>query len=592
MLKKFFLNALSSFVGAWVAIVLLIVGFIIFIFGLIGSISNSEAEKITSHSVMRIVLGGAIDETESAAKFDYTILMNGKIEKPQSLRSLLSAIENAKHNSDIEAIYIECLGVSAAPATLDALRDGIKDFKESGKRVFAYGDYLTMGDYYVATAADVIYLNPAGSLDLQGINGTALYMKELLDKIGIEFQAVRVGTFKSAIEPYTSNEMSQPARAQLDSLYEEMWTYILEGISEERGVASSTINDLVNGFIFLNEASEAKEYKLVDDCYYYRQVMNEIANYVGKDPEDLNFVSPETIAGNFTGNPGSDNQIAVLYAVGEIGEFEGAGIDCHTLVPLINNLAEDEDVRGMVLRVNSPGGSVFGSEQIGEALDYFKSKGKPLAVSMGDYAASGGYWISAGADIIYADPLTITGSIGIFGLVPNISRLVSNIGLHPQTVSTNPGVQFPSIFYPMTPEQQDALQKNVERGYEKFISRVAKGRGKQESYIRTIAEGRVWNAMEAKRLGLVDELGGLSAAIEWVKNKTGEDKANVVCYPQPENTIWSIISSSSMMQSEEVQSVIDRLNTQHLDERMVNMVEWILLQNHIQARSPYYKISL
>lgn len=592
MLKKFILNALSSFVGAWLAIVLLLVGVIIFIFGLIGSFTTGEIARVGRHSVMKIVLSGNIEEIENAPQIDISVLMSGRLETAQTLKGLLSALENAKSSSDIEALFIECEGVQASPATLDALRNGIKDFKESGKRVFAYGDYLTMGDYYVATIADAVYLNPAGSLDLQGINGTTLYFKELLDKIGVDVQAVRVGTFKSAIEPYTSNEMSEPAKMQLDSLYGEMWNYILEGVTTQRKVKAATVDTLVNHFIFLDEASKAKEYNLVDDCLYYRQVIDVIAEYVGEDPDNINFVSPELLMDNMPVNPGSKNQIAVLYAVGEIGEYEGAGINCHQLVPLIVKFAEDENIKGLVLRVNSPGGSVFGSEQIGEALDYFKSKGKPLAVSMGDYAASGGYWISAGADIIYADPLTVTGSIGIFGLVPNVSKLASNIGVHPQIVGTNPSVLFPSIFFPMSPEQEAALQTNVERGYDKFINRVAQGRHKSPEYIKSIAEGRVWNAIKAKQLGLVDQLGGLGDAVDWVTQKAGVEKPNIVSYPLPEANIWSMLSSSSLAQTPEVKAVADKLRSQQLDEKMVMMVEWFLLQNHVQARIPYYKITL
>lgn len=591
MLKRFFLNALSSFVGAWVAIALIIAGLLIFLFGMVGSFAQNNSESISRHSVMKIVLGGAIEETETDSKFDYTILMNGSLERPQTLKKLLAALSKAKLNSDIDAVLIECTGVSASPATLDALRNGIKDFKTSGKRVFAYGDNLMMGDYYVATMADAVYLNPAGSLDLQGLSGTTLYMKDLLDKVGIDVQAVRVGTFKSAVEPYISNEMSEPAKMQLDTLYGEMWQYILKGISKARKVKTETIDSMVNKFIFLDDAEVAKKYALVDDCLYFREVLDKIGDYVGEDAKDINFVSPELVAGDLPENTGSDNQIAVLYAVGEIGEYPGAGIDCHTLVPLIVGFAENKDIKGLVLRVNSPGGSVFGSEQIGEALDYFKSKGKPLAVSMGDYAASGGYWISAGADIIYADPLTITGSIGIFGLVPNISKLVGKIGLHPQTVSTNPGVLFPSIFYPMTPEQEEALQKNVERGYDKFISRVAEGRHMKPAEVRNIAEGRVWSAMQAQKLGLVDKLGSLSDAVNWVSDKAGLSDAAIVSYPQPESNFWSMLSSSGIA-SAEVQSVVDRLKSQSLDEKMVNIVEWFLSQNHVQARSPYYRISL
>lgn len=592
MLKKFILNALSSFVGAWAAFVLLIVGLVIFMAGMVGSFANNEAVNVKRHSILRILLGGTIEEIESDKAFDYTVLLNGKIERPQSLKTLLQAIDNASANSDIDAIFIECEGVSAAPATLDALRNGLKDFKKSGKRIFAYGDNLTMGDFYVATVADVVYLNPAGSLDLQGISGTTLYMKDLLDKVGIDVQAVRVGTFKSAVEPYISNEMSQPARLQLDSLYGEMWNYILQGVSNDRNVKPAFIDSVVNRFIFLDEAAVAKTYKLVDGCKYYREVAQEMADYVGQDPEDLYFVNPDIVAGNIPENPNAGNQIAVLYAVGEIGEFEGAGINCHNLVPIIVRLAEEPEVKGMVLRVNSPGGSVFGSEQIGEALDYFKSKGKPLAVSMGDYAASGGYWISAGADIIYADPLTVTGSIGIFGLVPNVGKLVNMIGLHPQTVSTNPGVMFPSIFYPMSADQEAALQKNVERGYDKFINRVAEGRHKSAEYIRSIAEGRVWSALQAQKLGLVDRLGGLEQAVDWVAGKADISNYNVVSYPLPENSFWSMLASSGIVNNSEVESVVENLKTRNLDSQMIDLARWLLYQNHVQAKSPYYRISL
>lgn len=592
MLKKFVLNVLSSFVGAWLAILLCIVGVVIFLLGMLGSMISGETPRLTNHSVLKLYIGGTIIEAETAQQFDYRMLVSGKIEKPQTLKGLLSAIQNAKLNSKIDAILLECGGVDASPATLDALRNGIKDFKSSGKRVFAYGDYYSMGDYYVSTVADEVYLNPAGSLNLQGLSGTSLYFKDLLDKVGIDVQTVRVGSFKSAVEPFTSNDMSEPARLQLDSLYNEMWGYILQGISTERKIDTSVINSLVNNYLFLDEANVVKENKLVDDCLYYRQVEQTIAEYVGKDTEDLNFVSPDLLLGNHNENSNADNQIAILYADGEIGEFEGAGINCHKLVPLIVHLAEEENIKGMVLRVNSPGGSVFGSDQIGEALDYFQSKGKPLAVSMGDYAASGGYWISAGADQIFADPLTITGSIGIFGMVPNVNKLVSNIGVHPQTVSTNSNAVFPSIFYPMGEEQYNALQRNVERGYEKFVNRVAKGRNKSVEYIKSIAEGRVWSAIKAQELGLVDKLGGLNDAVNWVSVKTNVSSPNIVSYPLSEYTFWNLLSSSSIVDNAEVQSIINGLASKGFDEKMIDLAGWFLMLNHLQARSPYYLLTL
>ena len=590
MLKKFFLNILSSFVGAWLAIVLILIGIGILIISIVGSIASKESKGLSKKSVLKISLMGTIVENEVSPQLDMGALLTGKIEQPQTLQGLLASLEKAKINNNINAVYIECNGADAAPATLNALREGIKDFKSSGKRVFAYGDNFSMGDFYVATAADEVYLNPMGSLNLQGINGTSLYFKDLLDKIGVDVQTVRVGSFKSAIEPYTSNEMSEAAHTQLDSLYTEMWTYIVDNISKDTKTSTETIDSLVNNFIYLDKAEISKKYHLVSDTKYYRQILEIIANYVGTEMEDINFVSPQLLVDNTYYNTGASNQIAVLYAVGEIGEFENAGINCHKLVPLIVQLANDENVKGLVLRVNSPGGSVFGSDQIGEALDYFKSKGKPLAVSMGDYAASGGYWISAGGDIIFADPLTITGSIGIFGMVPNIGQLADKLGIHPQTVGTNPQVMFPSIFYPMTSQQEAHLQASIDRGYNQFINRVASGRGKSVEYIKSIAEGRVWNAIKAKELGLVDKLGGLNDAVNWISNKTEIDNYSVVYYPTPEVS-WLNMIMTPVAESTEVKEVVDKMSTPDFDQRLMLFTSWFLSLEPMQARCPYYKLS-
>lgn len=591
MLKRFVLNALSSFVGAWIAIGVCILGLILFGLGLFGSVVRGNSERLDHNSILKLSLQGTITENEVSPSLDYNLLLSGQIEQSQSLKSLVEGIRESKKNDNIKALFISCEGVSASPATLDVLRNEILNFKDCGKRVYAYGDNLTMGDYFVASTADVIYLNPAGSLDIQGINGTTLYYKDFLDKIGVEVQTLRVGSFKSAVEPYTSNTMSEPARQQLDTLYSEMWGYIKKCIAKQRSVSSSRLDSLVNNFIFLDKATVAKQYKLVDDCLYQREVMSIIANYVGEDVSDLNFVSPQFLsAGELEYNTDASRQIAVLYAEGEIAEYEGAGINCNKLVPLIVKLANEDRVEGMVLRVNSPGGSVFGSEQIGEALDYFKSKGKPLAVSMGAYAASGGYWISAGADRIFADPLTITGSIGIFGMVPNISNLVEMIGVHPQTVGTNPDVLFPSIFYPMNERQQQALQGSLDRGYNQFVERVAKGRNKTEEYVKSIAQGRVWSGIKAKEIGLVDELGGLKEAVDWVAKRTNLSSPNVVAYPTEEVSFLTLLQSSAAL-SPELKAIICRLEQNNTEKALINFTRWLLLQKPLQARSPNLIIS-
>ncbi|MCH5214093.1 MAG: signal peptide peptidase SppA [Muribaculaceae bacterium] len=592
MLKKFILNALSSFVGAWIAIVLFIIGLVIFILGLAGNFTMRTVGNVTKHSVLKLNLGGTIIEKESLPEIDFSVLMSGTIEKPQTLRCLTYALQEAASNENIDALYIECNGANASPATFDAIRNAVLEFKKSGKRVFAYGNSLSLGDYYVATVADVVYLNPAGSLELEGLTGTVLYFKELLDKVGIDVEIARVGKFKSAVEPYSETAMSEPARAQLDTLYTDMWGYMVDRICEARKVKSSQVDSLVNNFIALDEAEVAKKYGLVDNCIYQREVEGHIADYIGTDVEKINFVTPQLLDSKYNIPSRGGDEIAVVYACGDIAEFEGAGINCATLVPQILALADDKNVKGMVLRVNSPGGSVFGSDQIAWALDYFKASHKPLAVSMGDYAASGGYWISAGADRIYADPLTITGSIGIFGMVPNVQKLASNIGVNPQTVSTNPGVSFPSIFYPMTAEQNHALQQSIERGYEKFVGRVAKGRNKPVDYIKSIGEGRVWSGLQAKKIGLVDELGGLDDAIAWVAEKGNLDRYNVVTYPEVEENWIDMLLYSAEESNAEVNRVIRSLEAKGFDQYMLNFARWILLQKHQQARCPHLIISL
>ncbi|MDE5774248.1 MAG: S49 family peptidase, partial [Muribaculaceae bacterium] len=423
MLKKFFLNFLSSFAAVWVALGLFTITAVIVIFALIGKAgaSMTTTESVKKHSIMTIELSGTIEERERPTEIDYIGLMQGDIERPLTLDMLVSAIREAADNKSIDMIYLKCDYISAAPATLHALRQELVDFRKSGKKIYAYGDGYTLGTYYVASAADSIFVNPVGSIAIQGLGGTTMYMKDLFDNLGIEFEVVKVGTFKSAVEPFIMNEMSAPARAQLDTLYGDMWRYIKDDISARRKISATQIDDLINkDHLMLQDGVYDVKCKLADRAVYEREVDEILAEAVGVDKEKLNFVSPATVAAMaeiFSGY-NSKRQIAVLYATGEIAEGSKTGINCEALVPVIVDLAEDDNVRGLVLRVNSPGGSVFGSELIGEALEYFKSKGKPFAVSMGDYAASGGYWISCVADRIFSYPLTINLSIGIYGLLP------------------------------------------------------------------------------------------------------------------------------------------------------------------------------
>lgn len=593
MLKKFFLNTLSSFVGAWLALVLVVVSSMILLFGMIGSGIASEmgdAEQLKSKSILTIDLSGAISERESATAPDLTSLVQGDLSKPQNLNVIVEALAEAARNRDISAVYLKCGALEASPAVCYTIRQAVLKYKESKKPVYAYADTYSMGTYLIASAADRVYMNPQGMMEMQGMSSTVLYYKDLLDKLGVEFQVVKVGTFKSAVEPYIMNSMSEPARAQMDTLLGNMWGVIKKNISETRkGVTPQEIDSLVSkAYITFAPAKTSVEAGLVDSLVYERTINAKFAALTGQEVDDVNFVSPGTLVKQIPWSTayGSKNRIAVLYAVGEINDVSQDGINYHNLVPIITELADDDNVKGMVLRVNSPGGSAFGSDQIGEALDYFQSKGKPLAVSMGTYAASGGYWISAGADKIFANPLTITGSIGIFGLIPNVKGLADKLGVNPQTVSTNPNAQFPSLTESMTDEMKGVMQQYVNRGYEDFVGRVAKGRKMSVPAVKRIAEGRVWDAVSAKRIGLVDSIGSLNDAIEWVASKAKIlDKYNVAAYPEYKPSFWDMLPSnlSSM-------TAMRQMLEPKPEEMMIMKMRELLRRERIQARMADIKI--
>ena len=597
MLKKFFLNFLSSFFGAWVALGLFCLVAVLVVIGLIGKAgmsAASSAESVKKHSVLVLELNGEIDERETPADVDYMSLMQGELNTPQTLTSLISAIREAKDNKDVKMIYLKCGGLSAGTATLHSLREELSKFRESGKKIYAYSDMMGNGDYYISSLADSLFINPEGMVSLTGLTATSMYFKDLLDKVGIQVQIAKVGTYKSAVEPFISNEMSQPARAQLDTLLNNVWGVLLGDMAKSRRLKVPALNKMVSDdYLSLKDGNDAVKLKLADKAVFERTMDQRIADALGVEKEKVNFISPSTLSSMAEAKQAlkTGDNIAVLYAVGEIREGTKNGINCEVLVPVITELADDDDVKGMVLRVNSPGGSVFGSEQIAEALAYFQKKGKPLAVSMGDYAASGGYWISCHADRIFADATTITGSIGIYGMFPNASQLADKLGIHIQEVSTNPQASFPGLFKKMDESQMAQVQSYIEKGYERFINRVATGRKMKPSEVRVIAEGRVWDGKKALSLGLVDELGDLDQAIEWVRGKCDKgDKLSITTYPKVESSFWDVVKLS--MQSEVKIALIKEAMKLTPDAEMATEVGNILRRKNEQAMMPGYKVTL
>ena len=553
MMKKFILIVCGSFVGAFLAFLFFMFAAMIMSFGIMGSMSKMGTKKtvtVGKHSILKIDLGTSISERGGNDPIDMMSLMQGGgIETSLGLNTFVSAIENAAKNDKVDGIYIECNGVSAAPATLEKMRKALKQFKKSGKWIAAYGhEGINQADYYLASVADSIYLNPVGSVDLHGLGGMTPYLKKMLDKVGIEMQIVRVGTFKSAVEPYMLDDMSEANRLQTEHYLGIIWNEMRDSIAKDRKLESAALNMLCDSVVVTFDAKRLLQEKLVDKLVYRNQ-MEDILRALTKvdKKDDLNYVSPDDLADDLEISASGDH-IAVVYAVGEIdgsgsiGSSE-EGIVSDKLCETILKLKDDDNVKGMVFRVNSPGGSAFGSEQIWKAVMDFKAAGKPVAVSMGDYAASGGYYISCCADRIFAERTTITGSIGIFGMIPCASELIENkLGVHMASVKTNENADMTGIYKKLTPAQTAALQNMINEGYDLFTKRCADGRHVTQDSIKQIAEGRVWDGVTAKQIGLVDEFGGISEAVAWVANKAKMGKEpKTQNYPALEDPFMSLL---------------------------------------------------
>ena len=562
MMKKFILIVCGSFVGAFLAFLFFMFAAMIMSIGIMGSLGSGSSSKklvnVTKHSILKLDLG-TISERGGNDPIDmFSMLQGDGMPSSVGLNTMVSAIENAADDKNIDGIYIECNGVSAAPATLERVRRALKEFKQSGKWIAAYGyEGINQADYYLASVADSIYMNPVGAIDLHGMASMIPYMKKLLDKVGVEMQVIRVGSFKSAVEPYMLDDMSEANRLQQEHYLGVLWKEMRDSIAASRKLAPDALNALCDSVLVTFDAKRLVTEKLVDKLVYRAEMDNILKARTETDKDDdLNFVSPDDLADDLEATVSGDH-IAVVYAVGEIDATSSygtteEGIDTKKLSETIHELMKDDNVKGMVLRVNSPGGSAFGSEQLWKAIEDFKAAGKPVAVSMGDYAASGGYYISCGAGRIFAERTTITGSIGIFGMIPCASELIENkLGVHMASVKTNENADMTPLYKKLTPSQTAALQNMINQGYELFTKRCADGRHVTQDSIKQIAEGRVWDGVTAKQIGLVDEFGGLKEAVAWVAKqaKLGEDY-KTQNYPAIEDPFLSMLEKYGMKRYE------------------------------------------
>lgn len=536
-------------------IVLVVAGVAVSVASLGTGLKSVATAEVKKGSVIVLDLTGYINERKSTPSLSDAL--QGDIEGSINLSETVDAIYRAAHDARISGIYVDCNGVAGGVASFQDIQDALNYFKsQPDKWILAYGDSYGQGDYYAVSGASELWLNPIGSVDIHGLSGTTLFYTGLLDKLGVKMQILRVGTFKSAVEPYFLKEMSPASRMQQESYMGALWDSMKSNIAKNRSVTPSTINGWADEFTFTMSADSIKAMGIVTNLGYRHDAEKRVAELAGKDKfNDVNKLTIAEYAAAFDRSDYSympdvatpkkkDKTIAILYAVGEITDAGKDGIVGDKMVEEINKLTDNsDDLAGLILRVNSPGGSAFASEQIWEALQQFKAKTElPFYVSMGDVAASGGYYISCGADVIYAQPTTITGSIGIFGMIPEIHGLLENhLGITTSTVKTNRNGNFPSVFNPMTAEQTAKMQAYIERGYDLFTKRCAEGRHTTQDSIKAIAEGRVWAGSQALDNGLVDRMGTLREAIYGMASDLDLKSYRVKEYPETESKWWEAL---------------------------------------------------
>ena len=457
------------------------------------------------------------------------------------LDDLLNNIALAKNSDKVKGIYLKGGAFNIAPASAKALRDALLDFKQSGKFVIAYADSYTQTNYYIASVADKIYLNAVGLVAWDGLSAQKMYYTRLFEKLGIEMQILKVGTFKSAVEPYFRTSMSEADRTQVEQYLGGIWEELKEAVAQSRSISVEQLNQYADECMSLQPQHKYVDYGFVDTLLYVQDMDSLLRVYAGT--KDYKIQSHSKMSGVERDPIDADNKVAVIYADGGIVDEGTDGIVEGEMLKVIKKIHKDDAVKAVVLRVNSPGGSADASEQIWHAIETLKAKGLPVVVSMGDYAASGGYYISCGADYIYAEPTTLTGSIGIFGTVPNLSKLRDNIGLDVDEVHTNKysSMSTNAISKGMSPAEFALMQSMVERGYELFTSRCAQGRGLSQDSIKTIGEGRVWLGKDALKLGLVDELGNLNNAIQKAVELAGIGAYAIAYYPEKKDPIEELL---------------------------------------------------
>lgn len=587
-MKDFLKFTLATVTGIILSsIVLFIIGMVT----LFGIVSTADTETIVKkNSVMMLDLNGVLVERTQESPLGILSQLFSDDSNTYGLDDILSSIKKAKENENIKGIYLQASMLGTSYASLQEIRNALLDFKESGKFIIAYGDSYTQGLYYLSSVADKVLLNPKGMIEWKGIASAPLFYKDLLQKIGVEMQVFKVGTYKSAVEPFISTEMSPANREQVTAFINSIWGEVTEGVSASRSLPVDSLNALADRMLMFYPAEESVQCGLADTLIYRNDVRDYLKQWAELKEDDrlpiLGLSDMINVKKN-TPKDKSGNIVAVYYASGEITDYSGSSASEERIVGTkvirdLRKLKENDDVKVVVLRVNSPGGSAFASEQICHAVKELKTK-KPVIVSMGDYAASGGYYMSCMADTIVAEPTTLTGSIGVFGMIPNLKGLSEKVGLTFDVVKTNKFADLGVIMRPFNQDEKALIQMSVAQSYDTFISRCAEGRHMTKEAIEKVGEGRVWTGEMAKELGLVDVLGGIDTALEIAVRKAGIEGYTVVSYPAKQDLLSSLLDTkpTNYVESQILKSKLGEYYQQF------GMLKNLKERSMIQARIPF-----
>lgn len=583
-MKEFFKYVLATVVGIAISLVAIVVLFVISIIGIVASVSDQKKSDVANNSVLYLNLDQEIKERTPDSKFDNLPIIGSGSGKSIGFNDLILALKEAKTDDKIKCIYLNVSSPNAGKATLKEVRDALLDFRKSRKQIIAYSEVYSQDAYYLASAATKVYLNPQGSLEFKGFSSQLTFFKGTLEKIGVEVQVIRVGNFKSAVEPFIADKMSDYNREQVTAYVGGLYNVFLDGIAETRKLPVDSLRNWANLYT-IQQPTDALRLKMIDGLRYKDELLDELKKLSGKSKSDkLSTVSINEYAKNIDNEGYGDDKIAVIYANGDItgGEGSDESIGSERISRAIRKARQDDNIKAIVLRVNSGGGSALASDVIWREIVLSK-KVKPVIASFGDVAASGGYYIACAADSIFVQPNTITGSIGVFGLIPNLQNLLTNkLGVTFDGVKTGQYADIMSANRPLTAGERFIIQNDVNHVYDTFTTRVAEGRKKTKEYVNSIGGGHVWVGTDAVKIGLADRLGSFHDAITAASKKAKLSDYTVVEYPEKDDPFKSLLDSGS-----------DKVKTyyakQELGEQyfIYQQMKKVMLNTGLQARMPF-----